>query len=385
MVIVKMLILHNPIKLLILLLVFPCVAFGNAGEIGKIKGSGVLERGKDVIDGNTGVTVQSMDTAVTVKGSMRIDFIDDTRVDITDHSRLLIDDFVYDPNTGKGSLGLRATLGTVRYASGQIAKNYQQNVKIKTPSATIGVRGTDFVMVVDEIGGSMITLLPSCDVEGNCYTGEIEVETDAGFVIMNQAFQTTITSISSRAPTPPLVLDLDERMISQLIILRKKSPYEEEEDEIRRRTKNIFDFLGFDFLEEFDGLELSALDRSTQDLWHTELDESSYLLNEVLYNMLDMLNKALTALLRDELSAQNVEFFRTQEDGLDPITGIYYELKDETHLVRREDNAADNFFQLELSRLNSYSLDLSQQDWTYYGYSVGAGNNNSINIIQRTY
>ena len=101
--------------------------------------------------------------------------------------------------------------------------------------------------------------------------------------------------------------------------------------------------------------------------------------------MLDMLNKALTALLRDELSSQNIEFFRRQDDGLDPTTGIYYELKDETHLVRREDNAADNFFQLELSRLNSYSLNLEQQDWTYYGYSVGAGNNNSINIIQRTY
>jgi len=384
MVIVKMLTLRNRIKFVIVLFIFPCIALGDAGEIGKIKGSGVLERGKVVIDGNTGVAVQSMDTAVTVKGSMRIDFIDDTRVDITDHSRLLIDDFVYDPTTGEGSLGLRATLGTVRYASGQIAKNYQQNVKIKTPSATIGVRGTDFVMVVDEIGGSMITLLPSCNVEGNCYTGEIQVETDAGFVIMNQAFQTTVTSISSQAPTPPLVLDLDESMISQLIILRKKSPYDEEEDEIRRRSKNMFDFLGFDFLTEFNELSSSALN-NTQDLWHTELDETDYLLDEVLYNMLDMLNKALTALLRDELSSQNIEFFRRQEDGLDPTTGIYYELKDETHLVRREDNAADNFFQLELSRLNSYSLNLEQQDWTYYGYSVGAGNNNSINIIQRTY
>ena len=78
-----------------------------------------------------------------------IDFIDDTRVDITAHSRLIIDDFVYDPNTGKGSLGLKASLGTIRYASGQIAKNSRQRVRIRTPSATISVRGTDFAMVID--------------------------------------------------------------------------------------------------------------------------------------------------------------------------------------------------------------------------------------------
>ena len=49
---------------------------------------------------------------------------------------------------------MKASLGTVRYASGQIAKRYKQNVKISTPSATIGVRGTDFIMTVDEFGGS---------------------------------------------------------------------------------------------------------------------------------------------------------------------------------------------------------------------------------------
>ena len=57
----------------------------------------------------------------------------------------------------------------MRYASGQIAKKYKQNVKIRTPSATIGVRGTDFMMTVDEFGGSMITLLPSCNTGSNAF------------------------------------------------------------------------------------------------------------------------------------------------------------------------------------------------------------------------
>ena len=179
---------------LILIALVASPAHSKVGEIGQIKGSGVLERdGSVVIDGDAGVGVLSMDEAVTANGTMRIDFIDETRVELTEQSRLIIDEFVYDPANDVGSLSIKASLGTVRYASGQIAKKYKQNVKIRTPSATIGVRGTDFIMVVDEMGGSMITLLPSCDTLGMCYVGEIEVMTDAGFVVLNQAFQATAT------------------------------------------------------------------------------------------------------------------------------------------------------------------------------------------------
>ena len=373
-------------RLTSIFLLLPTIALANvdAGAIGKIRGSGVLERNNEVIDGDTGVGVMSMDTAVTARGQMQIDFIEETRVDITEHSRLLIDEFVYDPANGKAALGLRATIGTVRYASGQIAKNFKQNVKIRTPSATIGVRGTDFVMVVDEVGGSMITLLPSCDEEGMCYTGEIEVETDAGFVIMNQAFQTTITSISSQAPSKPLVLDLDEKMISQLLILRKKKPYDEEEDQIRLERRKMFDFLGLDFLE-FDALDVDALTDSIEGIWKTQLDETDYMLADVLYDMLDQLNAALMEIFKDELLKQNQAFFTVKKEGLDLKSGIFYELQDDTHIVRRQDNAGDNFFQLRLSTLYGYVLDLQQQDWTFYEYNVGVGNNNSITITQRTY
>ena len=66
----------------------------DAGAIGKIKGSGVLERNGAVVTGDTGVGVKSMDTAVTANGQMQINFVDETRVDITEHSRLLIDEFM---------------------------------------------------------------------------------------------------------------------------------------------------------------------------------------------------------------------------------------------------------------------------------------------------
>ena len=263
-----------------LVLLFPTIAFGSAGEIGSFTGSGVLERDNRIIDGGAGVGVQSMDTAVTAKGRMRIDFIDDTRVDITEHARLLIDDFVYDPNTGRGSLGLKATLGTVRYASGQIAKNSRQRVNIRTPSAKINVRGTDFIMVVDEIGGTMITLLPSCDISGSCVTGEIMVENDNGFVIMNQAFQSTIVKQSWTPPLKPLLLGLEEGDITNLLILRKKSPYLEEEEEIVKKARKMYEFLDIDFLE-FDDLDEDALVDDIKNIWATELNNTDLYLQRI--------------------------------------------------------------------------------------------------------
>lgn len=356
----------------------------DAGAIGKIKGSGVLERNGAVVTGDTGVGVKSMDTAVTANGQMQINFVDETRVDITEHSRLLIDEFVYDPANGVGKIGLKASLGTMRYASGQIAKKYKQNVKIRTPSATIGVRGTDFVLVVDEVGSTMVTLLPSCDAEGYCFTGEIKVETDAGFVIMNQSFQTTMTSISSQPPTKPLVLELSEKDINQLLILRKKSPYEDEETEIRRSARKMFDFLGIDFLE-FDDLDGDALTDTLNDIWVTQLDETDYMLADLLYDMLDRLNALLYSLFKDHLQMQNEKFFVKEEYGFDPETGIRFEKDGDYYVVERRDNAGNNYFRLRLHDQNGYRLDFTQNDWEYWDYMVGPSGNSDIMLKQQDY
>ena len=193
-----------------LLLLLPTLAWSAIGEVTDYSGSGAVERddGFEIFEVTDGLGVESMDTVVTEKGKVRIDFIDDTRVDITEHSRLIIDDFVYDPASGEGSLSLKASLGTIRYASGKIAKNSRQRVRIETPSAVVGVRGTDFAMIIDEIGGSMVTLLPSCDTNGDCIVGEISVTSDVGTVIMNQAFQTTIVRAAGSSPTKPVILDI---------------------------------------------------------------------------------------------------------------------------------------------------------------------------------
>ena len=352
------------------------------GTVTELKGSGEIVRESNVVGDSAGTALKSMDTAKTTKGKMRLDFIDDTRVDVIDNSILVIDDFVYDPASGTGKLDMRAALGTVRYASGQIAKKSRQNVRVRTPSATISVRGTDFIMVVNEIGGSMVTLLPSCDTQGFCVTGEIKVETDEGFVVMNQAFQATQVSHRGQMPSSPVIIDLGEDQINNLLILRKKTVIEEEEDQIRKRTRAMFEFLDIDALE-FDDLDEDALIDDIKNIWATELDHGAdYYLGEILYDMIDQLNAALSALFRDELKTQNEQIFDQKLGGYDEKTRITLLNEDPNWIITRTSTDIENYLRLNLNQGYGYSIDIEQSDELILDYRLGAGNN-SINIKQK--
>ena len=125
-------------------LIMPFALAESIGDITLSKGNSVIDRkdGEKDIKVEKNLDIFSYDTVRTGKGQVAIEFLDETRVDITQHSKLIIDDFVYDPNAKTGKLSLKATLGTVRYASGQIAKNSAQNISIKTPTATVAVSRT---------------------------------------------------------------------------------------------------------------------------------------------------------------------------------------------------------------------------------------------------
>lgn len=161
--------------------------------------------------------VKNDTVSTTSQGRFRITFVDSTTVNITENSRLVIDDFVYDgKGKSKGKLGLKVALGTVRYASGKVGKGNPGGVNIRTPTATIGVRGTDFVMTVDEIGRTMVVLLPNCfddkDPTKNidkCPVGAIDVTTPSGSVSMDKPFQATVIENASVPPSTPTVVRLD--------------------------------------------------------------------------------------------------------------------------------------------------------------------------------
>jgi hypothetical protein len=199
-----------------LLLLISVPAFAGVGSISEFKGGGSVKRGAKATPAAKGSNIEKNDTVSTnSQGRFKITFVDATTVNITQNSRLVIDDFVYDGNNkSKGKLGLKLALGTARYTSGGIAHGNARGVGIRTPTATIAVRGTDFVMSVDEAGRSTIVLVPECyndtditKINFDCPAGAIDVITAAGIVTLDKPFQATVVENAYAPPAPPVMIN----------------------------------------------------------------------------------------------------------------------------------------------------------------------------------
>mgnify|MGYP006120520057 FL=1 len=210
-------------SIIVAFIILPQIAFANVGVVTQQIGKDAnISRDKDTILVSEGVGINMNDTITTSKAKLRLTFEDNTKVSITQQSKLVIDDFIYDPSEpGTGKLAMNIAMGTVRYSSGAIARNNRENVRLRTPTATIAVRGTDFTMTVDEIGRSLVILLPSCpdDNPANCFTGEIEVSSEVGMVLLNQAFQATVVSSTTELPSEPRVISINPKDINNMLII----------------------------------------------------------------------------------------------------------------------------------------------------------------------
>jgi hypothetical protein len=254
-----------------------------------------IQRSKTTLSGTKGTTVEMADEIKTSAGKVGIKFQDDTKVQVNENSKLVIDEFVYDPkNKDAGKLALNMASGTVRYASGAIAKNNPSKVAINTPTATIAVRGTDFSATVDELGRSTIILLPSCregfkTVKEDCKVGIIDVITDAGIVTLDQAFQATQVNSRSEAPQKPVTLNLTEDAISNILILSPPAQLITAAESEKSR-KVGFNALDQDFLKE--NQLVNALDAQQRAMYQDRLSRNP-LEADMLPNLLDILNEQL--------------------------------------------------------------------------------------------
>lgn len=133
------------------------------------------------------------DTIETAANSQaQILFEDETVYTIGPQSDLKIDQFVYDPEKSVGDLVVGATKGSFRMITGSIAKKAPERVKVRTPVATIGIRGTYFAGTFN--GATLNTLLVG---------GAIFVENQGGGKeIRTPGFGTKVIS-DSKAPEPP--------------------------------------------------------------------------------------------------------------------------------------------------------------------------------------
>lgn len=270
--------------------------------------------------------IEMNDTITTANAKAGITFKDETKVQITEHSKLVIDNFVYDGEKKTGKLGIKMALGTIKYASGQIAKNDPQQVKVETPSATIGVRGTDFSTSVDEIGRSTIILLPSCpagwkNIERDCVVGSISVTTDMGTIWLTRAFESTSVSTNMTQPKSA-ILELDLNQINNMIIVTPPKRAANSSEEIRRKDKDALDedLLGKDFLK-FSELETNYLDKY-------DALSKDYLGGEFLFNFFSIAGNGFLSNELDEFGKLLPRF--------DPMTGLKYNVENDVLTLYRQ-------------------------------------------------
>ena len=120
-----------------------------AGKVKKIRGTVFVVRGDRTQTLRVGDPVFQNDLMQTgAAGAVGIIFEDNTILSLGPKSRLAIDGYSFVPEQGKLSLLLRLLRGTASYLSGIIGKQAPEAVKFQTPDATIGIRGTKFLVKV---------------------------------------------------------------------------------------------------------------------------------------------------------------------------------------------------------------------------------------------
>jgi hypothetical protein len=121
-------------------------------------------------------------------------FHDDTIIKIGPLAQVELDEFVYNPNGGVERVGVALTKGTLRFVSGAMRKSAYS---IETPSAVIGVRGTTFVLLVEDDGRTSLLV----------EEGEVTVTGRGGeSVTVSPGMATTVAPAA--APTPPALPDV---------------------------------------------------------------------------------------------------------------------------------------------------------------------------------
>jgi hypothetical protein len=354
--------------LVTLLLLSPTISNADVGKVTEQTGPTEIKRSGSIVPSTIQLGIEMNDTVTTANGKAGITFRDDTKVQITEHSKLVIDNFVYDDSKKTGKLGIKMALGTIKYASGQIAKSDPQQVVVETPTATIGVRGTDFSGTVDEIGRSVVILLPSCpigwrNIERDCITGSISVTTDMGTIWLTKPFESV--AVGNRMATPKsAILNLNLDQINNLIIVTPPRQVIERETIVTK---------GYNFLDEdLLGQDMLVYNELNKDYLKdfNKLDRN-YLDSDFLYNLLDV---SSSQLLSNELSE-----FNALLPKYNSATGLKYFVENDFVTLYRE--VYNAYAEVTLSTNNSAVVHITQENITI-SQIVNSTGTTTINIKQ---
>jgi len=338
------------------------------GSISELRGNAQVLRDKPY-GAELEFNIQQMDDVRTEAGRVAITFEDSSTVKLTEHSKLVIDEYIYDPDPSKSKMALKFASGTARFITGKF--NNKNNISIKTPTADIAIRGTDFTCTVDELGRSLVILLPD---ENGISSGEIIVATAMGSVTLNKPYQATTVSVYENNPTKPVTLDISLDLIDNMLIVNP--PQETEQSIEKTRTQSSVDYLEFDDLD-VDYLAEDFLDAEA-DLEFTELD-INYLDVNFLEDLLNVIDALAIEKEEDQLKQGGVGVrIVGTEIGQDKDTQITTIVTGQNITLTRTVNQSAK---LNLDSSNSYTVILIQ-DGVANTVKVNGGSSTTITITQ---
>lgn len=127
----------------------PAGAAEAIGFVKTVKGEAFVDSGGQSVRAAVGAPLKVSDTIRTgADGAVGITLKDNTVMSFGPSTRFTLEDYLFAPAKGDLKLGGRLASGSLHYVSGLIAKAKPEAVSVKTPTGTIGVRGTRFVVVV---------------------------------------------------------------------------------------------------------------------------------------------------------------------------------------------------------------------------------------------
>ena len=342
----------------------------DVGAISELRGNGeVIRQGSDdKLLAELALGISSYDDVRTGNGRIAIEFLDSSVVRLTEHSKLVIDDFVYDPDPNKSKLALNMASGTARFITGRLSGIKKENIFIKTPSATIGIRGTDFTTTVDELGRSLIILLP--DASGNS-SGAISVTTWSGTEILDQPFQATMVSTFESRPTKAVVLgNISLDLIDNMLIVNKPPAIVEAEAEQQGEASSDLDR---DFFEDAPDLDKDFLEEE-EEITRLDIDLLSFDFLVDLLAVMETSSKKKTEVVNEMDGIEIAGIL----PGFDPVLQTYTFIEGE-HLFFVHQGT--NTFDIAIDKYKSTSLRINSVE-TIMDVEVNGVGDNSIIIFQ---
>ena len=170
-------------KLLLIILLFISTLYANIGTVMAVKGNAEVQRMDALVKVTNGMELLKSDEIVTQKRSrVQVVLNDSTTITIGPNSSFTFEDFSFD-GTDKSEIAMKANRGFFRSVTGKIGKVAPERFKVKTASATIGIRGTDFS---GDISAELEVL--------KCYSGAIVVEFEGGLQDIEAGMMMEISS-----------------------------------------------------------------------------------------------------------------------------------------------------------------------------------------------